>query len=294
MVVFPLFLLQCLGSPGLGPRSDHGNNAVFAAIVREGSDLGGTSVRLPAPVMNDGQDAEAQRAALLGVAGSKQALADLLRDSVTAPFILKVLDARAEDGTVRRVDLWFVVRGDLEGIDPMGVASQASGRSVGAGNMEFRGRLLTSEELKPRGRSTLSGRDLSRWYVHVDGQLLDRIEVETTSEVMASRTAESLVIASRTDRAFDAPGPLANHWRPVHQGQAGPDQPYRGGVSYARIGRLKQPAGALLVELHASFIEPRAWFEGAPILRSKFAPIAQDQIRRLRRELQKERSKAPG
>ena len=62
-------------------------------------------------------------------------------------------------------------------------------------------------------------------------------------------------------------------------------------MSYAKISRLKEPEGALLVEFHAAFSEPEAWFQGAPILRSKFAPIAQDQIRKLRRELLKNRPK---
>jgi hypothetical protein len=292
MSITSLLLVPGLASLAVAAESDHAKNPVLAAVVREGVDLGGDKVRLPAPLLKDGQEADVQRTALLEVAGSERALTDLLRDSVTAPFILKVHDRKAEDGTVRRVDLWFIVRGDLERIDPAGVAAQASGRSVGAGNMEFQDRLLTPEELKPRGRSVLSGRELSRWFAHVNGRLLDRIEVGATSEVVASRTAESLVIASRTDRAFDAPGPLANRWRGLGQGGAGPDRGYPGGISYARIGRLMQPEGALVVELHAAFIEPHAWFQGAPILRSKFAPIAQDQIRRLRRELQKERSKA--
>jgi hypothetical protein len=292
MSVGSLILLPGLALLAVAAESDHARNPVFAAVVREGVDLSGVKVRLPAPLLKDGQEADVQRSVLLEVAGSERALANLLRDSVTAPFVLKVHDTKVDDGTVRRVDLWFVVRGDLEGIDPTGVAAQASGRSVGAGNMEFQDRLLTTGELKPRGRSTLSGRELSRWFAHVDGRLLDRIEVGATSEVVASRTEESLVIASRTDRAFDAPGPLANRWRELRQGGAGADRGYPGGISYARIGRLERPEGALVVELHAAFIEPDAWFQGAPILRSKFAPIAQDQIRRLRRDLQKERSKA--
>jgi hypothetical protein len=291
MSIASLLLLPALAALATSAESDHATNPVFAAIVREGVDLGGVKVRLPAPLLKDGQDADVQRNALLEVAGSERALADLLRDSVTAPFVLKVHDTKADDGTVRQVDLWFIVRGDIEGIDPAGVAARAGGRSVGAGNMEFRDRLLTPEELKPRGRSPLSGRELSRWFVHVDGRLLGRIEMGATSEIVASRTVESLVIASRTDRAFDAPGPYANRWRELSQGGAGSDRGYAGGISYARIGRLKRPEGGLVVELHAAFIEPHAWFQGAPILRSKFAPIAQDQIRRLRRELQKERSK---
>ena len=112
--------------------------------------------------------------------------------------------------------------------------------------------------------------------------------MEATDETVATRTEESMVIAGRTDPAFDSDTTLANRWRTLEQnGQAGPTQPFRGGLSYAKISRLKQPPGALLVEFHGAFSEPEAWFQGHPILRSKFAPIAQDQIRRLRRELLK-------
>jgi hypothetical protein len=292
MSLLPLLLLPWLASLVVEPASGHAHNLVFSAIVGDGFELGGVKVHLPAPLVKDGQEADAQQAALLEVAGSEQALNGLLRDSVTSPFVLKAHDVKADDGTVRSVNLWFVVRGDLEGIDPMGFAVRASGRAVGAGNMEFQDRMLTADELNPRGRSSLTVRELSRWFVHVDGRLLDRIEVAATSEVVASRTSESIVIASRTDRAFDAPGAFANRWKELRQGDAGTDRVYGGGISYARIGRLKRPEGALLVEVHAAFIEPRAWFQGAPILRSKFAPIAQDQIRRLRRELRKDRPKS--
>jgi hypothetical protein len=292
MSALSFLLLPCLASLAVEPESGHAKNPVFAAIVQEGVDLGGIKVRLPAPRLKDGQEADVQQAALLEVAGSEEALSDLLRDSVTAPFILKVHDAKADDGTVRLVDLWFAVRGDLDRLDPTEVARKAGGQVTGAGNMEFESRLLTSDELAPRGKSTLTSRELSRWFEHVDGRLLDRVEVAATAEVVASRTAESLVIASRTDRAFDTAGALANRYRELRQGSGESDRVYRGGISYARIGRLKRPEGALLVEVHAAFSEPQAWFQGAPILRSKFAPIAQDQIRRLRRELQKDRSKS--
>ena len=222
------------------------------------------------------------------LSGSERALADLLRDSVTAPFLLKVRDQKMTDATVRIVDLWFVVRGDLASLDPVEVASQASGKAVEAGNMRFASRLLTDDELKPRGRSSHRGRDLSRWFVHLEGRLLDRIAVEATNEAVATRTEESMVIAGRTDPVFNSDTTLANRWWTIGQdGQAGSGQPFRGGLSYAKISRLKQPPGALLVEFHGAFSEPEAWFQGNPILRSKFAPIAQDQIRRLRRELLK-------
>ena len=73
---------------------------------------------LPAPRLVDGQDADAQRAALREVAGSDRALDDLLRDSVTAPYIIKVHDVKTSGATIRAADLWFVVHADLKQVDP--------------------------------------------------------------------------------------------------------------------------------------------------------------------------------
>ena len=155
------------------------------------------------------------------------------------------------------------------------------------------GILLTDDELKPRGRLSRRSRDFSRWFVQLKGRLLDRIAVEATDEAVATRTGESMVIAGRTDRAFDSDKTLANRWWTLGQdGPKGSGQPFRGGLSYAKISHLREPAGSLMVEFHAAFSEPEAWFQGAPILRSKFAPIAQDQIRKLRRELLKNRAKS--
>ena len=287
LILVPVWLLLQV-QPGNDMEPVHAGNPVYVDAIRSGFHADGATIRFPGPILKDGLDANQQHAALLKLSGSERALADLLRDSVTAPFLLKARDQKMTDATVRIVDLWYVVRGDLASLDPVEMASQASGKAVEAGSMRFTSRLLTDDELKLRGRSSHRGRDLSRWFVHLEGRLLDRIAVEATNEAVATRTEESMVIAGRTDPVFDSDTTLANRWRTLGQdGQAGSWHPFRGGLSYTKISRLKQPPGALLVEFHAAFSEPEAWFQGNPILRSKFAPIAQDQIRRLRRELLK-------
>ena len=287
LILVPVWLLLQV-QPGNDMEPVHAGNPVYVDAIRSGFHADGATIRFPGPILKDGLDANQQHAALLKLSGSERALADLLRDSVTAPFLLKARDQKMTDATVRIVDLWYVVRGDLASLDPVEMASQASAKAVEAGSMRFASRLLTDDELKPRGRSSHRGRDLSRWFVHLEGRLLDRIAVEATNEVVATRTEESMVIAGRTDPVFDSDTTLANRWRTLGQdGQAGSWHPFRGGLTYTKISRLKQPPGALLVEFHAAFSEPEAWFQGNPILRSKFAPVAQDQIRRLRRELLK-------
>jgi hypothetical protein len=270
----------------------HAENAAFKQILDHGFPAGGQTIRLPEPLLRDGQDADAQRTALREVAGSDRAVEDLLRNSVTAPYILKPRDLKTSDATIRFADLWFVVYADLKEVDPAKEAARTDAKEVEAANMWFQTRLLKDDEFKAAGIEPPASRaDQRGWYAHVHARLLDRIDFEVTNHVVASKSEHSVVIASRTDPAFDRAGSLANGWKPLAAaGSAkaeGAPKPYTGGISYSKISQLTLKPGALLVEIHAAFVEPEDWFHGAPILRSKFGVIAQDQIRALRRELLK-------
>jgi hypothetical protein len=289
-----LLLASALGqAPAIEP--EHAHNLVYQELLANGVELDGLKVRLPAPTFHDGQSAEDQRKALRVIAGSDRGVEDLLRDSPSAPHVLKVRpEQKARDGTlIRGADLWFVIRADLDKIDPNEALRQArAGQPVEAGNMRFETRVLTSDELKARCIDLAQDSDSEReWYTHSTGRLLDRIEAEATSRSWASRSANSMVVASRTVAAFDDDRQFPNRWRLITQRQgkneAGPSHHYSGGASYVKISQLQAPKGALVVEIHFVFAEPKAWFDGAPILRSKFSLVAQNQIRSLRRELSK-------
>jgi hypothetical protein len=259
----------------------------------DGFTIEGARVAFPKPVLTDGMSAGAQRSALKGVAGSEGKLEDLLRDSVTAPFVMKVADEKGSGGTIlRRADLWFVVRAELDALDPAGIARRASeSKPVEAGNMRFTSHWLDSDKSKSGGKEP----GKQEWLVHLTGRLLDRIHVEATDRAMATRGEESWVIASRTDPGFDKDDKAPNLWHAIERGETpGPVHPYSGGASYAKVSKLRNAPGALLVEAHFVFAEPHAWFDGAPILRSKLGLIAQDQIRRLRRELAEKQKKEKG
>jgi hypothetical protein len=273
---------------------EHARNPVFVGVLRDGLSTGGATYKLPAPRLRDGMAAEAQRAAMRELAGSDQRLDELIRNSVTAPYLIKVHDERAADATIRVVDLTFVVHADIADVDPSKEAAKTDEKEVEAGNMVMRTRILKPDELKAAGVApppTGEKEGTSTWYGHVHGRLLDRIEFDVTNHVVATRTGESMVIASRTDPAFDRPGSFGNGWKPSGSGPRAADalKPYAGGISYTRISRLAFQPGALLVEMHGAFVEPRDWFQGAPILRSKFSIVAQDQIRSLRREVARRR-----
>ena len=199
-LILVLLWLLLLAKPGTDTEPIHARNPVYAEAIRSGFHADGATIKLPGSILKDGFDADQQHAVLLELCGSERAVADLLRDSVTSPFLLKVRDQKTTDATVRIVDLWFVVHGDLDRLDPVEVAGQASGKTFGAGNMRFQSRLLSDAELKPRGRSSRRGQDLSRWFVHLEGRLLDRLRVQATNEAVATRTEESMVIASPPTR----------------------------------------------------------------------------------------------
>jgi hypothetical protein len=295
MLSCAILMAACFTSQGkIEPA--HAHNAVYSYVLGEGLDAGRERIRLPEPRLLDGQDASAQRNALREVAGSDRALDDMQRNSITAPYILRVHDVKVADSTIRAADLWFVVHADLKQLDPAQEAARTDQKEVEAANMWFQTRLLKPTDLDAAGvKPPALAPGQSIWYSHVHAQLVDRVDFEVTNQVMASQTADSVVIASRTDPSFTKAGPLVNGWKllaPAAGGKAeGPAQPYSGGISYAKISRGALVPGALLIEIHVAFAEPEGWFQGAPILRSKFSIVAQDQIRSLRRALAQKKGK---
>jgi putative ubiquitin-RnfH superfamily antitoxin RatB of RatAB toxin-antitoxin module len=273
----------------------HAQNSVYRQVLDQGLQIGGQKVELPRPLLVDGQESAAQRAALREVAGSDRALDDLLRDSVTAPYIIKVRDVKTNGATIRIADVWFVVYADLKQVDFGQEAARTDKKEVEVANMWFQTRLLTDEAFQSIGfKLPAAEPGQNKWYSHVHARLLDRIDFEATNQVMATQTPESIVIASRTDPVFARVPGFVNRWKPLaKEGTKKTDdraRPYEGGMSYAKISRTDLKPRAVLVEMHMAFVEPDGWFQGAPILRSKFSVVAQDQVRSLRRELGKKRS----
>lgn len=264
----------------------HNQNLAFRAGIDEGLSAGDAQVKLPEPTFADGQTAEQQHAALVAIVRSSRGADQMLQDSISAPHRLLTKDVKGDGVVIRSVDLYFVLRGvDLDAIKPQDAFRQLGGEPMEAANMRFETRLLKEADLPDSATSD------HEWRIHATGRLLDRIAVETTDRVVASRSEDSLVFASRTDAKFGVEGKFPNRWSTITQKATGdvfgPPQVYAGGIGYVKMTRLKNPAGAIMVEAHMAFSEPLAWFDGAPILRSKFGLIAQDQVRRLRRELQK-------
>ncbi len=296
-MLIPTLLLAVSFAGQVKIEPPHDQNPVFTKVLNQGLEAGGQTIRLAPPRLVDGQAADVQRAALKELAGSDRALEELLRDSVTAPFIIKVHDVKTTGATVRQADIWFAVHGDLKKVDPAQEAARTDQKEVEVANMWFQTRLLNAKEIRAGGITPAdTGAEKNAWYAHIHAKLLDRIDFEVTNHVVASESLESVVLASATDPSFANAGSLSNGWKSLNapgasQTDAAARQPYSGGISYAKISRVAFQPTALFVEMRVAFVEPDGWFQGAPILRSKFSVAAQDQIRTLRRELAKKRAK---
>lgn len=249
------------------------------------------SLRLPAPTMDDGLDATAQRKALAQLADDSRPLEALLRKSIVAPFVLKISDEKTPgaglSGTERRVDVWFIVYGDFARLtsEDFLLNQLTPETKPDQEKASFQGHTLTSDELHTRQLVPASNERL----FHLAFNLFDRVQVSATNHAMLTRSADSALVAGRIDPRFDSDSKLPNCWQSLSRDslgrlQAGPAHAYRAAIWYVKATRLHEPAGAMLVEHHIAFDEPQAWFDGANLLRSKLPLLAQDAIRRFRRK----------
>lgn len=274
-----VLLLAIVVASGLDdPASIESVNATYRSVREDGLTAGEAVVKLPAPLLSGHEEADAERAKLRELAGSSRALDEFLRDSVTAPHILRLRDEPGDEAILRAADLWFVLRTELDQVDPEEAARRSDGRVVEAANMRVESQLVELHAAQGDGQP-------ATWTVRLEGTLLDRIGFEVTERAEATRLKDAVVVASRCEPGVEG----TNRWFAIEGGRSGEPQPYRGGISYVVARPLATVPGALLVEAHFAFVEPRGWFRGAPVLRSKFSVIAQDQIRSLRRELARDR-----
>lgn len=271
-------------------------NPVLVALTKQGLAVSPSEVvRLPPIVLADGLDAAAQRQAIEAATGGKYSWDALTRNSVVAPFVLKQGQEETDSDRIgRRADVYFIVHTDMKtiGKDEFLTGQFSSSGSEppaeGAGYI----RLLTHAELAkrklPAPRSISDPR-----YVTARFNLLERVQISATTRSVRTDESDSIIVATVLDTRFADDPDFPNSWRPISRDDAGQRQigerhPYAGFGTYAKVTRLADPKGALFVEYHVAFAEPKGWFNGANLLRSKLPLIAQELVRDLRRRVETE------
>jgi hypothetical protein len=287
----PVFYLALVLAPlaASAEEVDHlKDNEILQALQTDGvKSAGGVVAKLPEFTLVDGLDAAAQRAAMEKVADRNHPVDAMLRKAVTAPFVLKITDAQPKT-SMRRIDLWFVVHGDLDKIsDEKFLKQYAKEDKEGPVQMGF---FLEPAELKTREIELRQRPGVDERYAHTQVTLFDRVYVMSTGHGIKTRAEESVVTASMLDDRFASDKEYPNQWSPLERTdsgklEVGDPHPYSGTGSYLKATKLKEPAGAIFVEYHIVFDEPKEWFNGANLLRSKLPILVQDEVRKFRRRV---------
>jgi hypothetical protein len=281
-----LSLLVGLSACCFAPPAGHeANNPLYRELLEKGLLIGpNLRANLPAPTMPDGLSAAQQQAAIRKLIGSDYSYDEFTRRSVVAPNILRIRDVMPSDpqAPARGVDVWFVAYGDFQATED----EKFRDRLLNADRGEGKSQTLTREQLAKR-KITLAD-EKHESFGHVEFDFLDKVRLQVTGRAVWSKTAESVVVAAEIDPRFRGDSEFPDEWRSLMKQtgkvQVGPPHPYSGAGLYLKVTKLAEAKGAMFIEEHIIFAEPRGWFNGANLLRSKLPPVVQHNVRTMRRE----------
>jgi hypothetical protein len=282
----------------LGADSPSAENPVFAELLEKGVLISDdVRVKLPPPVIADGLDAEAQHAAIAGIAGLKHPLDELLRKSVVAPFELNIRAIETPGiALARTVDIYFVAYGDWDVLNSKTFREELEkGRERKNTDSQLAKFILLDEAaLAKRGISPRSNPEHEEHYHFTMLVLFDKVEISAAVYSWSLQNAGSAILAARIDPRFRDDSEYPNRWRSLIQdlenperNAYGPPHSYQYFGFYSKVTRLVKPEGAIFIEDHFVYQEPQGWFGGINLLRSKLPLVVQNEIRDFRRKLAK-------
>jgi hypothetical protein len=268
-------------------------NAIYDALVGPGVKVSPQiTLQLPKPALEDGLAPGQQRQVIESLLAGKYDWDAFTRKSIVSPFLLKISEGAAESGPIeRKVDLYFVAYGSLDslkGEDYLNKQLNLAGTNDQA-DEAHRAKTLSGDELRKRNIGAGTNPSDPRW-VAVMSTLLGKVRISLTTQNIKTEGKDSILLASVADPRFERDPEYPNSWRSLTvddsgQRQVGPAEPYVGLGSYVKGTRLAEPTGAIFIEYHVAFVEPQGWFHGTNLLRSKLPIVAQDMVRKFRRNL---------
>lgn len=284
---FPLFGLSLVGPVVLA--ADAPGNPLFEDLRSKGVTVAPeTRVPLPAPHMADGLDAAGQQEVLKKIVGSRFTVREFVGKVGTAPHVYavrKVADAGSDERRVYAIDVSFAAHGSIEI-----VAERDFLEGLHKKHRDRKVHVLTAAELDKRKLTAESGEGREERYSHAVFIVLDRVELSAALHTLLTRRPDSLLAATQLDPRFGRDADFPNRWRKITtddegRRKLGPAEPYTGAGGYMKITRLHEPKGALFVEYHLIYTEPKGWFNGADPLTTKVPAIIQSEVRTFRQEL---------
>jgi hypothetical protein len=272
-------------------------NPIFEKISKEGIvTADGSVATVPAPVMADGLSAADQKKAIDSISEGNKNFQTLTNKGVNAPYILKISDvkpAKGESKTIRLVEFYFVIHADMKRLEEESfLKGQTEEREKKEGEEEetkASGEEIKPEVLKSLGITVAEGENRPERYFQGAFPLFGRVRVEGVGHSYYTKSDASSIVASILIPDFAKDEKYAAKWIPLTRDEKtgkrveGKPQSYAGAGAYTKATPLVEPKGAVFVEQHILFDEPKGWFNGANLLRSKLPIVIQDEIRLLRR-----------
>lgn len=266
-------------------------NPLVKQLIEEGLPLPeGAPVKLPPPFMSDGMSAKQQKA-VLDKATEDIPLEAFLGKSQNAPFWQKVTsqDDPSNKRRIQSVDVAFVAYADLkvvqkqESLDPLLEGEPKDRPKIASA--------LGPDALKKRNIKPLNEPGVEERYYPLEFTLLDKVRITGATHTVRTRTADGLVAATVLDPHFAKDDEFPDQWRLIDRnaapGKLGPPHVYTGLAGYVKITELKEPAGALFIELHYILEDPYEWYGGENTLSSKLPTAVLEKVRTFRRKLAK-------
>jgi hypothetical protein len=268
-------------------------NAIYDALVGPGVKVSQQEMlQLPKPAMNDGLRAAQQRQVIESLLAGRYDWDTFTRKSIVSPFLLKISEGDTESGPIlRRIDLYLIAFGPFDSLRSEDFLTKQLNLAANNDQSDTSGgaKLLTVDDMKKRNIAADKKPGDPRW-MSVTSTLLGKVRISLTTQNIKTETADSILIASIADPRFIKDAEYPNSWQSLTvddtgKRQTGPPEPYSGLASYAKATKLAEPAGAIFMEYHVAFIEPQGWFHGTNLLRSKLPIVAQEMVRKFRRNL---------
>lgn len=224
--------------------------------------------RLPKPIVDPDMD-EASLEKALEMAAGTVPLQLFKKGGRFSPITLRVepVSNQARTTVGHHVRLYFVMQADLAAVVKKNVFLELFGGTAAG----FKP--LDAKQLKERMIAPLAVKGLSEQYGAIRLPFPQFRAINGIARTVKSGDGKSAYLALILDERFAKDKEFPCFWR---RGNVMGD--YSGLGGYVFIMELPEPKGMLYVEMHCVLHEPREWFQGVQVLRSKLPIVIRDNV----------------
>ncbi|MCA9218172.1 MAG: hypothetical protein KDB27_34120, partial [Planctomycetales bacterium] len=278
--------IVCLAASCVFATASFAGDSVDDVVQRLSSDgltIGDQKVKLTPFWLPDGMSADEQTAVTDKLAGRRKK--QFYGDSISATVESDIRSIKAGDQRIGySVDFAFIVYATLDDLLAERQGEADDGLRALANESQMKVEELSAQALaKARIKDVLleepngTGEnvvDMAR-LIHGTFILLEKVEISSVVRSVSKHSDESIAVAWEQDRRFHETPVISNKWKFTDNVAGENSSTYNGFAGYAKVTKLKANDGALLVEYHYAFAEPKEWAEERISLRAKLSIVLQ-------------------